>query len=40
MNTQEQDPMDEQFWYDQEQADEDRWMSQQESSSLDQQAER
>jgi hypothetical protein len=40
MNTQEQDPMDEQFWYDQEQADEDQRFSELESNSLNDQAER
>lgn len=35
-----QDPMNEQYWYDQEQADDDQRFSELESSSLDQQAER
>lgn len=35
-----QDPMDEQFWTDQEQEDEDRFLSQLEQISLNEQAER
>jgi len=35
-----QDPMDEQFWTDQEQEDEDRYLSQLETISLNEQAER